>query len=146
MVLKYKVGDQLMVRSRKWYNSCKDMSGCVRLIGYTESEFDFIEDMAQYCGTVVTVSNVYRDFFSIKEDNERWYWTDEMIEGLVEEETKPKFKVGDIIELKKSHPCQNKLFRILRVGSDMRIVCLKCEHDMVIDRIKLEKATKKIVS
>jgi hypothetical protein len=57
-----------------------------------------------------------------------------------------KFKVGDIIELKKPHPCQNKLFRILRVGSDMRIVCLKCEHDMVIDRIKLEKATKKIIS
>lgn len=57
-----------------------------------------------------------------------------------------KFQVGDVIELKKPHPCQNKLFRVLRVGSEMRIVCLSCARDMNIDRIKLEKATKKIVS
>ena len=56
-----------------------------------------------------------------------------------------KFQVGDVIELKKPHPCQNKLFRVLRVGSEMRIVCLSCARDMNIDRIKLEKATKKIV-
>ena len=57
-----------------------------------------------------------------------------------------KFKVGDTVELKKPHPCQNKLFRVLRVGSEMRIVCLNCGRDMVIDRLKLEKATKRIVS
>jgi len=57
-----------------------------------------------------------------------------------------KFRVGDTIELKKPHPCQNKLFRVLRVGSEIRIVCLVCGHDMVIDRVKLEKATKKIIS
>ena len=57
-----------------------------------------------------------------------------------------KFQVGDVIELKKPHPCKNKLFRVLRVGSEMRIVCTSCQRDMNIDRIKLEKATKKIVS
>ena len=57
-----------------------------------------------------------------------------------------KFQVGDVIELKKPHPCKNKLFRVLRVGGDMRIVCLSCERDMNIDRIKLEKATKRIIS
>lgn len=57
-----------------------------------------------------------------------------------------KFQVGDVIELKKPHPCKNKLFRVLRVGSEMRIVCVSCQRDMNIDRIKLEKATKKIVS
>ena len=56
-----------------------------------------------------------------------------------------KFQVGDTIELKKPHPCQSKLFRVLRVGSDMRVLCLGCGRDMNIDRIKLEKATKKIV-
>lgn len=56
-----------------------------------------------------------------------------------------KFRVGDIIELKKPHPCGNKLFSVLRVGSEMRIVCRKCGRDMTLDRIKLEKATKKIV-
>ena len=57
-----------------------------------------------------------------------------------------KFTVGDVVELKKPHPCGNKLFRVLRVGSEMRIVCLSCSRDMNIDRQKLEKATKKIVS
>ena len=57
-----------------------------------------------------------------------------------------KFTVGDVLELKKPHPCGNKLFRVLRVGSEMRIVCLSCSRDMNIDRQKLEKATKKIIS
>jgi len=57
-----------------------------------------------------------------------------------------KFNVGDVLELKKPHPCGNKLFRVLRVGSEMRVVCLNCSRDMNIDRLKLEKATKKIIS
>lgn len=57
-----------------------------------------------------------------------------------------KFKVGDIIELKKPHPCGNKEFKILRVGSEMRVVCCECGRDMNIDRLKLEKATKRIIS
>lgn len=57
-----------------------------------------------------------------------------------------KFEVGDIIELKKPHPCGNKQFKILRVGGEMRILCLGCDHDMTIDRIKLEKATKRFIS
>jgi hypothetical protein len=57
-----------------------------------------------------------------------------------------KFKINDIVELKKAHPCGSKKFRVLRVGSEIRIICLGCSRDMVIDRIKLEKATKKIES
>jgi hypothetical protein len=56
-----------------------------------------------------------------------------------------KFAVGDIIELKKPHPCGTKEFTILRVGGEMRIVCRGCGRDMNIDRIKLEKATKRII-
>ena len=56
-----------------------------------------------------------------------------------------KFKVNDILELKKPHPCSSKQFEIIRVGSIMRIRCRGCSHDMDIDRIKLEKATKKII-
>ncbi len=56
-----------------------------------------------------------------------------------------KFQVGNVVELKKPHPCGSKQFKILRVGSDMRILCLGCEHDMTIDRIKLEKAVKKFI-
>ena len=57
-----------------------------------------------------------------------------------------KFKLYDTVELKKSHPCGDNRFKIMRLGSEMRIVCLKCGRDMNIDRIKLEKATKRILS
>ena len=57
-----------------------------------------------------------------------------------------KICVGDILELKKPHPCGNKLFKVLRVGSDVRIVCQGCGHDMTLERIKHEKAVKRIVT
>jgi hypothetical protein len=56
-----------------------------------------------------------------------------------------RFEVGDIVELKKPHPCGSKEFKILRVGSDMRIVCVGCSRDMTLNRVKLEKAVKKII-
>ena len=51
-----------------------------------------------------------------------------------------------IVELKKPHPCASRQFRIVRVGSACRIVCLSCGRDMEMDRIKLEKAIKRIVT
>lgn len=57
-----------------------------------------------------------------------------------------KIAVGDLLELKKPHPCGGAQFKVLRVGSDVRIVCQSCGRDMTLDRIKLEKSIKKIVS
>lgn len=56
-----------------------------------------------------------------------------------------KLNVNDRLEMKKYHPCGGNLFKILRVGSDVRVVCEKCGHDMTLDRVKLEKAIKKII-
>ena len=56
-----------------------------------------------------------------------------------------KIALGDIVELKKNHPCGSKLFKIMRIGSEVRIICEGCGRDMVLDRIKLEKSVKKIV-
>lgn len=55
-----------------------------------------------------------------------------------------KIEVGNLLELKKPHPCGNKLFKVLRVGSDVRILCQSCGRDMTLDRVKLEKAVKSI--
>ena len=57
-----------------------------------------------------------------------------------------KINVGDMLELKKQHPCGTKIFKVARVGSDVRIVCQGCRRDMTLDRIKLEKSIKKIIS
>lgn len=56
-----------------------------------------------------------------------------------------KLNVGDIIELKKIHPCGSKQWEILRTGMDFRIKCTGCGHSVMIPRIKLEKRIKKIV-
>ncbi len=56
-----------------------------------------------------------------------------------------KFEINDIVELKKQHPCGCKQFKILRVGSEMRVLCLGCSRDMTLDRIKLEKAVKRFI-
>lgn len=56
----------------------------------------------------------------------------------------PKISVGDILELKKAHPCGTRLFKVMRIGSNIRIVCQGCGHDMTVERVKLEKSIKKI--
>ena len=56
-----------------------------------------------------------------------------------------KLYVNDIIEMKKPHPCGSSQFKILRVGSDVRVLCLGCSRDMTLERVKLEKSIKKFI-
>ena len=58
--------------------------------------------------------------------------------------TIPHFSVGDTLELKKKHPCGVSEFEVVRVGSDVRIICKGCGRDMTLPREKLEKAIRKI--
>ena len=51
-------------------------------------------------------------------------------------------KVGDTLELKKPHPCGERLFRVMRTGSEVRVVCVGCGRDMSLDRVKLERAVR----
>ena len=60
--------------------------------------------------------------------------------------TIPKINVGDILVLKKSHPCGENKMKVARVGSDVRIICEGCGRDMTLPREKLEKAIRKIES
>lgn len=57
-----------------------------------------------------------------------------------------RIAVGDILELKKPHPCGGRLFDVLRTGSDVRIVCKSCGRDMTVGRLKLERSIKKVIS
>lgn len=52
-------------------------------------------------------------------------------------------QVGDIVELKKNHPCGGKTFEILRVGMDFRIRCMTCDKQVWLDRSELERRVKK---
>lgn len=55
-------------------------------------------------------------------------------------------KVGDILEMKKEHPCGNRRWLVLRVGMDFRLRCQGCGHELMTPRVKAEKSIRKIVS
>ncbi len=55
-------------------------------------------------------------------------------------------KLGSIVEMKKSHPCGNNQFLITRIGIDFKIKCCKCEHEVMVPRVKIEKNIKRIIS
>ena len=54
------------------------------------------------------------------------------------------YEVGDIVKLKKQHPCKSFEWEILRVGADFRLKCRKCGHQIMIDRKSVEKSTKNL--
>lgn len=56
------------------------------------------------------------------------------------------FAVGDVVELKKNHPCGSKTWKILRTGADFRIECQGCKHSLMLTRVKFEKSVKKIIT
>ena len=56
----------------------------------------------------------------------------------------PKFDKGDTLIMKKKHPCGSVEFEVLRTGSDIRIRCKNCGHDLTVPRVKLEKNIKKV--
>ena len=53
--------------------------------------------------------------------------------------------VGDVLELKKEHPCGSRRWQVLRVGMDFRLRCAGCGHELMITRSKAEKSIKKII-
>ncbi len=56
-----------------------------------------------------------------------------------------RFAVGDIVEMKKQHPCGSKQWEVIRTGADFRIKCLGCSHQVMLARTKFEKGVKKII-
>ena len=55
---------------------------------------------------------------------------------------KLNYEVGDIVKLKKPHPCGSSQWEILRVGADFRLKCLGCGHQVMLARRLVEKNTR----
>ncbi|NLD87338.1 MAG: DUF951 domain-containing protein [Clostridiales bacterium] len=53
-------------------------------------------------------------------------------------------RLGDILELKKTHPCGGKRWLVLRVGMDFKLRCLTCGREVMVPRSKIEKNIKKV--
>ena len=54
--------------------------------------------------------------------------------------------VGDILEMKKAHPCGSSRWEILRVGMDIKLRCLGCGHELMVPRSKAEKSIRRILT
>ncbi|MGO3018353.1 MAG: DUF951 domain-containing protein [Anaerococcus sp.] len=55
-----------------------------------------------------------------------------------------KYKVNDIVTLKKGHPCGENLWRIERMGADMKLRCLGCDKLIWMKRIDFDKKIRRI--
>ena len=54
-------------------------------------------------------------------------------------------RIGDILVMKKAHPCGGSRFLVLRSGMDFKLRCEKCGHEVEILRSKAEKNIKQII-
>jgi hypothetical protein len=54
--------------------------------------------------------------------------------------------IGDIVRLRKPHPCGGFEWEIMRVGADIRLKCLTCGRRILVPRSRVEKQIKSIVS
>jgi LSD1 subclass zinc finger protein len=57
-----------------------------------------------------------------------------------------EIKQGDIVQLKKKHPCGSDRWQVVRTGADIGIICLGCRHRIMLERGAFEKRVKTFVS
>ena len=56
-----------------------------------------------------------------------------------------EIQVGDILVMKKPHPCGVARWLVLRTGADLRLRCTGCGHELMLPRSKVERSIKKIL-
>jgi hypothetical protein len=57
-----------------------------------------------------------------------------------------RYEIGDIVKMKKAHPCGSDQWEITRTGIDFGLKCLGCGRRVMVARPKFEKAVKAIVN
>ena len=57
-----------------------------------------------------------------------------------------EIKVGDIVRLKKKHPCGSDQWQVVRVGADIGIKCQRCHHRVLLERGVFERRVKGILA
>ena len=55
------------------------------------------------------------------------------------------FKLNDKVIMKKAHACGTNLWIITRMGVDIKIKCLNCNREIMMDRLEFDKKLKKVI-
>lgn len=56
-----------------------------------------------------------------------------------------EFKLHDVVEMKKQHPCGENRWQIIRMGMDIRIKCQGCQHSVMLPRKEFIKKMKRVL-
>ena len=56
-----------------------------------------------------------------------------------------ELRLGDVVRLKKSHPCGNNLWEVVRLGADIGVQCRRCQRRMMLERPYLERRVKEVL-
>ena len=57
-----------------------------------------------------------------------------------------EIRLGDVVRLKKKHPCGSDEWEVVRLGADIRIRCLKCQRYVLLERSVFERRVKTFIS
>lgn len=57
-----------------------------------------------------------------------------------------KYKVGDKVIMKKPHACGTNEWIITRNGVDIKLKCINCNHEIMMDRLEFEKKQRRIIN
>lgn len=55
-------------------------------------------------------------------------------------------KLGDIVRLRKKHPCGSDEWQVVRLGADIGMKCLKCQHRVLLARSVFERRVKSFIA
>ena len=58
---------------------------------------------------------------------------------------KTNYKLNDIVIMKKPHACQTNEWKITRMGVDIKIKCINCNREIMMDRLEFDKKIKKVI-
>lgn len=56
-----------------------------------------------------------------------------------------EIRVGDLLEMRKPHPCGCKVWEVLRVGMDFRLRCTGCRRELMLPRARALKAARRVI-
>lgn len=56
-----------------------------------------------------------------------------------------QYKLNDLVVMKKPHACQTNEWKITRMGVDIKIKCVNCNREIMMDRLEFEKKLKKVI-
>jgi hypothetical protein len=56
-----------------------------------------------------------------------------------------EFALGDVVQMKKPHPCGANEWQVIRMGMDIRIKCVQCQRSVMIPRSQFERQMRKVL-